>query len=54
MAMEFKFGLMVHATKAIGNITKLAVKENSGMLMVMSSRENGKKTKQTGMASMSI
>ena len=49
MAMVFKYGLMVLDMKAIGNIIKLVEKENSGMLMVMYLKDNGKMIKLMAM-----
>ena len=49
MAMAFKFGKMVLSTKETGCSIKLVVRENSGMLMEIFSKDNGKMTKPTAM-----
>lgn len=49
MAQEFKLGLMVLDMKEIGKTTKRMVRENSGMLMEISSKGNGKMIKQMDM-----
>ena len=54
MAMEFKCGLMARDMKVIGSTIRLVAKENSGMLMGMCSKENGRMTKQMGMVYMFI
>jgi hypothetical protein len=41
MATEFKYGKTEQNMKVTGDLIKLAVMENSGMLMVMCSKENG-------------
>lgn len=53
MVMEFKCGQMGLGMKVFGNITKPVAKESSGMSMGMSSKDNGKKTRQMAMAFMS-
>ena len=41
MDMESRFGKMAPNTKEIGDLIKLAAKENSGMLMEMFLKVNG-------------
>ena len=54
MGMEYKNGQMVPVTKAIGKITKLMVKENFGMLMVIFLKVIGKMIKLMDMVFISI
>lgn len=47
--MGSKYGLMELGMKVIGDITKHVERESFGMLMGMSSKENGKMIKQMAM-----
>lgn len=49
MVTEFRSGLMEHAMKENGKRIRLMEKESSGMLMAMSSMENGWTIKLMGM-----
>lgn len=49
MVLVFRFGQMGHAMKATGLTIKHKVRESSGMLMAILSKENGTMIKLTGM-----